>query len=167
MGERKPKAFSPFHTRWLLNLYPPFLVQGIRVARLSTDFRRATIRVRRGLLTRNLNGSVFGGTIYAAADPIYAVMYWQVMAHRGIRAQAWLKSATVRYLRPATTSLTYAFELQDEDVEQAVEALAREGRFARSHRVEAVDRQGQVCAVLDTEVVLRRPREDQRGTSAF
>ena len=153
--------------KWLLSLYPTLLFSRIRITRVGPGFRSCTVRIARSLITRNLNGTTFGGTIFSAADPFYAVMYWQIFARRGIRVQTWLKSARIEYLKPAATALTLEFALTDEDVARAVRQLEREGRFIRSHSVEAVDRRGDPCAVIETEVYLRLPRADQREGSTF
>ena len=162
-----PRTLSAWQTRGLLNFFPPWLFQGIRLVELDPEFRRCVVRVRRSRLTRNLQGTTFGGTIFAAADPMFAILYWQILAHRGIRVQAWVRSATVRYLKPAATALTLEFALTDGDVAQAVEALDREGRYARHHLVEARDTAGVLCATAETEVYLKLPRDDQKGVSAF
>jgi len=164
---RSPHALSPTRIRWMLNLYPPMLFNRARVVEWGLDPPRCTVRVKPALRTRNLQGSMFGGTIYAAADPFYPMLYWQVLAHRGMRVQAWLKSGRARYLRPAATALTLRFTLSEDDVAQAETALAAEGRFARTHAVEAIDTSGVVCATVEAEVYLRRPRPKQRETSAF
>lgn len=153
--------------KWLLTLFPPWLVQGIRIVSIAPDFRRATVRVRRGLFTGNLHGSTFGGTVFAAFDPVCAILYWQLLAHRGIRVQAWLRSASIRYTKPAKSALTIVFEIGEQDVEDALAALRDGGRFARTHHVVATDAAGEVCAEADTEVYLRLPREGQREVSAF
>jgi acyl-coenzyme A thioesterase PaaI-like protein len=153
--------------KWLLSLYPTLLFSRIRITRVGPGFRSCTVRIARSLITRNLNGTTFGGTIFSAADPFYAVMYWQIFARRGIRVQTWLKSARIEYLKPAATALTLDFVLTDEDIARAARQLEREGRYIRSHSVEAVDRHGRTCAVIETEVYLRLPRAHQREGSTF
>ncbi len=168
MGRGKsPRVWSERWFRLVLNLYPPFLFGRTRVLSVGRDFRSCTVRVRPSFLTRNLQGSIFGGTIFSAADPFHALLYWQVFAHRGLRVQAWLKSARIEYRRPASSDLTFVFELSEDDVDQAQVALDHEGRFAKVFRTEAIDRGGQVCAEIHTEVYLRRPREEQEDTSGF
>ena len=159
---KRPRPLSARRARRLMNLYPPFLLQSIRVVELTDDFRYVRVAVRPSWLTRNLQGSRFGGTIFAAADPCYALMYWQHFSHRGVAVQAWLRSARVRYRRPAVGPLLLEFRLEPSDFEQAAESLATEGRFARTHRVEVVDRHQRVCAEIETEVYLR-PVENPRG----
>ena len=168
MGGRKgPRVWSERWFRLVLNFYPPFLFGRTRVLSVGRDFRSCTVRVRPSFLTRNLQGSIFGGTIFSAADPFHALLYWQVFAHRGLRVQAWLKSARIEYRRPASSDLTFVFELSEDDVDQAQIALDHDGRFAKVFKTEAIDRGGQVCAEIHTEVYLRRPREEQKDTSGF
>lgn len=158
---------SEWQGKWLLSLYPTLLFSRIRITRVGPGFRTCTVRIARSLITRNLNGTTFGGTIFSAADPFFAVMYWQILARRGVRVQTWLKSARIEYLRPAATALTLEFALTDEDIARAVRQLEHEGRFVRSHSVEAIDRHGDTCAVIETEVYLRLPRADQKEGSTF
>jgi acyl-coenzyme A thioesterase PaaI-like protein len=162
-----PRVWTERQCKWRLNLYPPFLLNRIRVQEIGPGFLTCRVLVHRSILTRNLQGSTFGGTLYSAADPIYALMYWQIFAHRGERVQAWLRSATVRYLKPASGRVSFEFVLTDDDVERACAALAQHGRYAHTHRADAVNSDGQVCAVVDTEVYIRRPRSGKKGVSAF
>ena len=69
--------------------------------------------------------------------------------------------------KPAATALTMDFALSDADVDDAVAALDRDGRFVRTFRTEALDQNGQVCALIKNEVYLRRTPPEQSGHSAF
>jgi len=164
---RDPRVLSERQGRWLINLFPPLLFNRIRVVEIGPGCRSCRVRVARSRLTRNLHGTTFGGTIYTAVDPFHALMYWQVFARRGERVQVWLRRARIDYVRPAASALELRFELTDEDIEQAVAALASEGRCLRNHRVEALDDEGRICAIAETEVYLRRPHAEQREVSVF
>lgn len=153
-GRGKARKFSPRLFATLLSLYPPFLFQGIRVAEISRDFSYCRVRVRRALLTRNLGGTTFGGTIFAAADPIYAVLLWQHFAHRDLAVEVWLRAARVRYLAPARSALTLEFRIPPETFARAERGLDARRRFVEALPVEAVDRDGTVCARIETEVYL-------------
>ncbi len=167
MRGKRARVLGERRGRWLLNFYPPFLFNRVRVLEIGPGFRLCRVSVRRSLLTRNLQGTTFGGTIFSAADPFYPVMYWQVFSRLGVVVHAWLRSAKIRYTKPARSALSLRFELTDEDVAQARDALERDGRYACWHTTEATDRDGAVCAVAETEVYLRVPGESQRGSSAF
>jgi acyl-coenzyme A thioesterase PaaI-like protein len=165
--DRHPRVLGERRGRWLLNLYPPLLFNRVRILEIGAGFRSCRVRVARSLWTRNLHGTTFGGTIFSAADPFYAVMYWQIFARRGQRIQAWLKSARIRYRKPAATALILDFALELEEIERAAAGLAAQGRYTATYSTEAVDRDGAVCAEIETEVYLRLPRPDQPEVSAF
>ena len=163
-----PRILSERQCKWMLNLYPPLFFQRVRVVGFDPGIRRGRVRVAKSILTGNLHGTIFGGTIFSAADPLYAIMYWQIFAREGMQVASWLKSARIAYLKPAATALTLEFVLGDEDVERARESLEQEGRYTCTHRVEAVDAKGRVVAEIDTEVYLRLVRTDQaRPASSF
>lgn len=163
----KPRLLPEWQVRMLLNYYPPLFFQRVRTMEIGAGCRSCTVQVKRSLWNRNLQGTTFGGSIFAGADPFYAILYWQVFARRGERVRVWLKSAAIDYLKPARSTLTLRFALSDADVDDAVAALDREGRFARTFTVDAVDEDGITCAVVTTEVYLRRPRGDQDEVRAF
>ena len=163
MSDSRPaRRWTPRQLRWLLNLYPPLLFQRIQVREIDPDFRRAVVRVKNSILSRNLQGTRFGGTIYSAVDPFHALLLWQICAHEGLRVQAWMKRATVEFLRPAASDLTIEFRLSSDDVSRALEHVRAEGRFAGVFRVEAVDEAGRACAVIDTDIRILRPDRARR-----
>ena len=153
--KKQPRVLSQRTGRLLLNLFPPFLFNRIRILSVTDGFRSCRVRVRHSLLTRNLNGTTFGGTIFSAADPFYAVMFWQVFARKGLKVQSWLKSASIDYLKPASGDLFLNFDLTEDDIREAEETLERDGRYTRTFRVEALDRSGRACARMRNEVYLR------------
>jgi acyl-coenzyme A thioesterase PaaI-like protein len=165
--KRHPRVWSERRTKWVLNLYPPFFFNRIRVLEVAPGCRSARVRVKKSLLTRNLQGTTFGGTIFSAADPIHAILLWQVLAREGWTVQAWLRTARIHYTRAAASDLTLDFEISDADVHDAMVALNQKGRFSRTFKTEAFDRQGRVCAEVETEVYLRVPRTEQKEASAF
>ena len=151
----------------MLNLFPPLLFNRIHIRRIEAGYLGCQLRINRSILTRNLNGTTFGGTIFSAADPIYAVLYWQIFARRSESLQVWLKTANIRYRRPAHGTLTMSFQVAEEDVAEAQASLDGLGTALRMHTTEAVDPEGRVCAVVETEVYMRRLGPGQSEVSGF
>lgn len=159
---------TPFKAKWMMNFYPPLLVNRIFVKSISSDFRKVNVRIKKSWLNINLQGTIFGGTIFSAADPFYALMYWQVFKQKGYKCEAWLKSAEIDYLKPGTTDLDLVFELTELDIEEALKELALKGRFQKTHLIEMINTNGEVCAQVKTLVYLRIPRlKEQDGKSVF
>jgi acyl-coenzyme A thioesterase PaaI-like protein len=147
---------SEFSAKMIINLFPPLFFNRIKVTKVEKGFKHLRVRVKHSVLNKNIQKSIFGGTIFSAADPYYALMYWQIFAHRGVSLEAWLKSAEIEYVKPSTSNLTLDFRLSDLDIKEAEEAIASDGRFRKWHEVEAIDEQGDVCAVIRTQVYLRK-----------
>lgn len=168
MGKKKhPRVWSENRIKWVLNLYPPFFFNRIRILDVAPGCRGCRIRIKKSVFTRNLQGTIFGGTIFSAADPMHAILLWQILAREGRVVQAWLRSARIHYTRAAATDLTLDVELSDADVHDALVALNEKGRFSRTFKTSAIDREGRVCAEIETEVYLRVPRSEQQEASAF
>ena len=164
---RGPRRLKPWQLRWMLNLYPPFLAQRIRAVECAPDFLRLKLKVKRSIWTRNLNGTTFGGTLYAACDPVYPLMYWQALGRRGLELQTWTLAAEIEFKKPAATTVELDFRLTEQDLAEAQEELERRGKSVRSHPGEARDRDGELCARASAVSYLRLPPRGERGGSAF
>lgn len=152
---RKSRIWSTRRARWLLNFYPPFLFNRVVVRSIAEDWRSLELTIERSLLNKNLNGTTFGGSISAAADPIHAILFDQALVRRKVPAVAWTKRLTVRFVRPAKTRLRARFELGPSDLDDAARDLAAAGRFERTYEVSAVDLEGLPCAQIEVQVHLR------------
>jgi acyl-coenzyme A thioesterase PaaI-like protein len=141
--------------RFLMNFYPMMVANRIVIKSVSTDYRKVSVKLRKSIWNRNLQGSIFGGSIFSAADPFIALMYWQSLKHRGISSEAWLKSASIRYKKPASTSLYIDFELSEEDILSVSNDIITNGRAERRHSFVMRTKQGDICVEIDTTVVLR------------
>lgn len=140
---------------WVMRLYPPFLFQRIWIRKFHKGYQAVDVRVRRSFLNRNSNGSIFGGTIFSATDPLYALLFGQLMGRKGFRTIVWLKSAQIRYIKPAMTSLDISVRITDEQVLEVEQTLEKHGKFVKVFSIELRDNSGEVCAVAENEVYMR------------
>ena len=150
-----------------MNLYPPLLFNRVRIRKVSHDFMEVDVRVYKSLLNRNLNRSIFGGSIFSAADPIHSMMYWKALRKRNVKCIVWLKSAYIRYRKPARTSLDYHFHLSEEDLHKAISGLRQDGRYEIEHYVNAIDQTGDVCAEVRACVHIRIVQKEEESLGAF
>lgn len=146
---------KPWVARWFMNLYPPNLLNRIVVSRLSKDFREVDIMIKKSILNKNLQGSIFGGTLYSAADPYPALLYWQNLNQQDIKTEAWLKKAEVEYHKPASTSIVLKYKITEKEIAEAMESLFKEGKFSRWHEVEGKDKYGETCISIKSLIVLK------------
>ena len=150
--------------KWALCLYPPFLFQRIWVKKFHKDFLGVDVKISNSFLNRNYNGSIFGGSIYAATDPFYALLFDQLMQRRGFKVRVWLKSASIQYLKPGLTSLHFTIKITPEMIVEAENALNATGKFVKAYPMELYDDKGVRCATVMNEIYVRHkfPDEKQR-----
>ena len=101
---------KPWLFKTLLNLYPPYLGAGIRVAHVSKDYRNVVVQMRLRFYNRNYVGTHFGGSLYAMIDPFYMLMLMQVLGREYI---VWDKSARIEFHKPGRGTVRACFHLSD------------------------------------------------------
>ncbi len=141
--------------KWLMRFYPPMFFQRIWVTKFHKDFRGVDVKINKSLITTNLGDSIFGGTIFSATDPFYALIFGQLMQRKGLKVTVWLKSAQINYLKPGRTDLFYSIAITDEMIAEAETALLTEGKFVKAYPIEIFDETKELCATALNEVYLR------------
>jgi len=153
--------------KWVMRFYPPLFFQRIWVEQFHPDFRGVDVKIKYSLLNRNYNASIFGGTIYAASDPFYAVLFDQILRKEGYLTRVWLKSAAIEYLKPGRTTLYFRIGLSDETIEAAKQALDTAGKFIHKFPITIVDKKGEVYAKVINEVYVRNLKYTEHSTVAY
>jgi len=138
-----------------MRLYPPMFFQRIWVKKIHKDFRGADIKINRSLFTTNLGNSIFGGTIFSATDPFYALLFGQIMRAKGYKITVWLKSAEIEYIKPGRTDLHYSIRISEDMITKAEDTLRLDGKFVKTYPIEIYDAHGELCARALNEVYLR------------
>lgn len=146
---------TEFTLKWLMNLYPPLLIQRIWVKKVHKGFRGMDVKINRALITSNVGNSTFGGTLFSATDPFYAMLFGQIMHHKGVNVTVWLKSAQIQYLKPAYQDLFYTIIITDEMVSEAEQAIKTEGKFVKEFPIELFNKAGDLCVIAQNEVYIR------------
>ncbi|HMF09135.1 MAG TPA: DUF4442 domain-containing protein, partial [Thermoanaerobaculia bacterium] len=99
--------------RWMFNLFPAYRGTGGRVTYISADFREARVEIPLNRRTRNYVGTIFGGSLYGAVDPIYMILLIRVL---GPGYTVWDKAASIRFRRPGKERLFARFLLEEEEI---------------------------------------------------
>ena len=154
---------SPFWLKWMMRLYPPLLFNRIVLQRVSKDFKEIDVVIKRSFLNRNLQGTIFGGTIFSAADPFHSLMYWQIFAQQNIPCEAWLRAAEISYIKPGASNLHLAFRITDEDINDATQMLEKEGRVKKWHTVQMLNATNELCVEVKVLVYLRKKGESNKS----
>jgi hypothetical protein len=141
--------------RWGFNWFPAYRGTGGRITYIARDWREIRIRLPLGLRTRNYVGSIFGGSMYGAVDPIYMVMLIQTL---GPEYVVWDKAASIRFRRPGRTTLHARFTLDEAELDAIRAALADSPATDRTYVVDLVDAEGVVHATVEKVIHIRRKK---------
>jgi acyl-coenzyme A thioesterase PaaI-like protein len=123
------------------------------VAYIAADWREVRIRLPLSWRTRNYVGTIFGGSLYGAVDPIYMIMLIKLL---GPDYVVWDKAATMRFLRPGRGTLHATFRLTEGDLLALRADVEREGKIEREFTVDLVDAAGEVYASCRKLLSIRR-----------
>ncbi len=153
--------------KWAIRFYPPLFFQRIWVKEFDKGFVGVHVKISKSLLNINYNHSIFGGTIFSATDPFYALLFDQILKRRGFKTRVWLKSASIQYLKPGRSKLYFKISLSEEDIKEAEEALRSVGKFVKAFSLEILNSQGEVCAKVINEVYIRNLFRGEEHTIAY
>jgi acyl-coenzyme A thioesterase PaaI-like protein len=141
--------------KWALRFYPPLLFQRIWVIRFEKGFRGVKVKVNKSLLNNNYNNSIFGGTIFASADPFYPLLFHQVLTHKGYKVRVWLKSAEINYIKPGRTDLFFNINITEEDIQEVEHVLNTGGKHVKAYPIELYNKEGELCVTVNANVYIR------------
>lgn len=140
--------------RWRFNWYPAFRRTGARVEFIAEDLLELRVRIPLNRATRNLHGTIYGGTIYAAVDPLHGVL---LARHLGPDFHIWIKAAKIEFRRPGRTDLFATARLAPAELAEIRAALDRTPKVDRDFVVALTDASGaHVAAQVTATVHIRR-----------
>ena len=147
-----PESWRSRVTRWGFNWFPAYRGTGARIEYIASDWTEVRIRLPLSWRTRNYVGTIFGGSLYGAIDPIYMIMLIKLL---GKDYEVWDKAATIRFKKPGRSTLRATFRLDDRELDQIKRDVAASGKTERTYTVELKDGEGTVCMSCDKLVTIR------------
>jgi acyl-coenzyme A thioesterase PaaI-like protein len=138
--------------RWRFNLFPAYRGTGAQVDYIAGDWMEVRIRLPLSWRTRNYVGTIFGGSMYGAIDPIYMLMLIRIL---GPEYVVWDKAASIRFRKPGRTTLFCTFQLTPEILESIRTDARSLGKIDREFEVQLVDTGGQIHATATKVIHIR------------
>lgn len=138
--------------RRLLNLWPPFLVNAIRVQSLRDDWSEAQVVLRLRPWNRNYVRSQFGGNLFAMTDP-----FWMLLAmHRlGPDYYVWDKAGSIDFIAPGREDVYAHFHLDDATLDELRTAAASGEKVLRWFENDITTASGEVVARVRKQLYVR------------
>lgn len=139
--------------RWAFNFYPSFRRTGARVTFLSADLRALRVKLPLNWRTCNPAGTLFGGSLYAATDALYATLLYFALGGDYI---IWDKAATIRYKKPGRCTLYAECHLAEAEIAFIKAELDRAPSVDRTYEVTLIDAGGAVHTVVEKTLYIAR-----------
>ena len=136
-----------------MNLWPPFLGAGITVEKIAKDFRSAKVRLKHGMLNRNILGVHFGGSLFAMTDPFFMMMVSQNIGKNYI---VWDQAAKIEFLKPGKGSVHASFELTQTQIDDIIKSAESGNKVLKDFVVDVKDREEDVVACITKTLYIRK-----------
>jgi acyl-coenzyme A thioesterase PaaI-like protein len=150
--------------RRLLNLWPCYWGTGVHLTYVAKDFREVRLEVPFDWRTRNYVGTIFGGSMYGAVDPVCMLM---LIKNLGSSYEVRDKAAAIWFRKPGRSTLHAAFRLDQEEIDRIRKGLSHTDSIDRVYNIDLTDDKGTVCATVEKVIHIRRKEAtDTAGNKA-
>ncbi len=139
--------------RLRFNLYPAFRGTGAKVIYIAEDRRTIRIALPLNWRTRNIFGTLFGGAMYAATDPLYAIL---IKVGLGPGYIVWDKAGTIRYRKPGRSTLYAECSVSEGELADLRQRLEVEASVDLDYEIPLTDAGGVVHAVVMKTIFVAR-----------
>ena len=148
-----PESFRSKTFRWGFNLFPAYRGTGGRVTYIADDWHEIRVKLPLNWRTRNYVGTIYGGSIYGAIDPIYMLMLIRILGDGYI---VWDKAANVRFRKPGKGTLFADFLLTPNEISEIKDLALKSRSIDRLYNVELKDRKGIVHAEIEKTLYISK-----------
>jgi len=137
----------------LINWWPPMLGTGISLKKISSDFTRFEVHLKRRWYNRNLVGTHYGGSLYSMCDPWYMFI---LMANLGKDYIVWDKAASIKFKKPGKGLVIGVFEIDKEEIEAIRKEIDQIGKKDYVFKMNLVNEKGDVISEVEKVVYVRK-----------
>jgi acyl-coenzyme A thioesterase PaaI-like protein len=131
------------------NLSPMYRRSTARIQHVSDDLKLVKIKIPLSYKNRNYVGSIFGGSLFAAVDPIPMIQLMYIFKEHYI---IWDKSAQIRFKRPAREDMYALFEFSESELKEILQKVNEQKEVEHLKTTYITDKTGETvfCEVEKT-----------------
>ncbi|QXP60732.1 DUF4442 domain-containing protein [Olleya sp. HaHaR_3_96] len=146
------KVATEFLTRFIkpadiykygFNWSPMYRRTTAKITTVSDDLHYVKIRLKLNWKNRNYAGTIFGGSMLSATDPIYMIQLIQIL---GSDYVVWDKAVTAKYKRPGKGTIYGEFIFSVEEIKTLKEQLKTEQQVDLIKTMQLVNTNAEVIA---------------------
>lgn len=164
LATTKKENFQTRKFRFLMNCYPMFFGTGGKIIFWSSDSKEIHVRLKLNLWTYNLVGTMFGGAMFAAADPFYMVMLHNCLGKEYV---VWDKTAYIRFRKPGKQKLYCKFLITDELIASIKQSILEKQSTELKLPLQWLDKDGILHAEIERTIYVadKKYYEAKKGTT--
>lgn len=148
-----PESFSKKLERIKFNLFPAYRGSGGRIAYISEDYHEIHVKLPLNWRTKNYVGTIFGGSMFAATDPIFMVMLIKILGNDYL---VWDKSTNIRFKRPGKETLFAKFIITPEEISEIKSQLETTNSIDKNYKIELKNEAGKVHAIIEKTLYIAK-----------
>lgn len=108
------------------NWSPMYRRTTAKLIEVSDDLHKVVISLNLNWKNRNYAGSIFGGSMLAATDPIYMIQLIEILGENYV---VWDKSVEARYRKPAKSRIFGEFIFTPQEIENIKQEVAHKNEI--------------------------------------
>ena len=112
---------------------------------VSDDLHKVVITLSLNWKNKNYVGSIFGGSMLAATDPIYLIQLIQILGDDYV---VWDKAVTARYKRPAKSRIYGTFLFSEKEIKDIKNKIAESHEIDITKTMNLIDEKQQIIATF-------------------
>jgi acyl-coenzyme A thioesterase PaaI-like protein len=137
----------------VIDFYGPFLGAGVKLKKMSKDYRYARVEMPLTFYNKNYMGTQFGGSLYSMVDPWYMLM---LIKNLGRDYIVWDKAATIQFRKPGKGRVHAEFTLTQEIIDEIKASIEASTKMDKVFKVEIKDESGKLIAEVDKVLYIRK-----------
>lgn len=139
--------------KFLFNIYPPLLGAGIRVKKISADFRELQVQMKLRWYNRNYVKTHFGGSLFSMTDPFIMTMLINILGKDYI---VWDKSSCIEFVKPGIGTVFAKFSITDDQIENILKNTGEGKKYYPEFQVTVTDEKNEIVAKVKKIEYIRR-----------
>lgn len=135
----------------LFNISPMYRRTNARLIEVSSDVHRVKIKISLNYKNRNYMGTMFGGSMLSATDPIYMIQLLQILGDDYV---VWDKSTNIRFKKPANQNSYAIFEFSEQEIIQIKNDVAKNNEIDLVKILTIESNESQVYAIVEKTIYI-------------
>lgn len=133
------------------NWSPMYRRTTARLIDVSEDLHYVKIRIPINWKNRNYAGSIFGGSMLSATDPIYMIQLIQILGDDFV---VWDKTANVKYKRPAKETIFGEFVFSETEIQTIKQQLLEQDELEITKDMTLENAKNQIFAEISKTIYI-------------